>query len=286
MPKALHQPLVTRPACEEILAESGLPSGGPSDKGLPLEDSLPGSATFAKPEEDTRDFDHSTDTPIYRKDNADDLLKDRDRIDVRDDNADKHDGIGFPGKGEWDKRGPKTRYPYRDDIPNTKSASSEFVLELYKLDQVPTLHVAGESTTKIALRMDPILEGLNPKFVERGNRCAVSVKRADIKNLRWIFSVDCGNGSKVVKIKAFRKGNITKIPKMDLDIKCSCPAWRWLGPEFHANTEEYIDGTPRGTASVPLIKDPTGINKVCKHVSAVLNQIRSWELPPIKKKIK
>jgi hypothetical protein len=278
----LTQPLITRPAygvSNCLCAESGLPSGGPSSKGLPLEDSIPGSATFAKPEDDVRDFDRNTDTPIYQKDDADDQLKDRDRIDVRDDNADKHDGIGYPGKGQWDQRSPKTKWPYRDDIPNTKWASSEFVLGLWELEQAPILRLAGESTVKVALRMSPIVEGLNPKFVERATHCAVDVKRVDIKNLRWIFSVDCGNGPKVVKIKAFRKGNITKLPKMDLDIKCSCPAWRWLGPEYHAKTEEYIDGKPRGTASVPVIRDPTGINRVCKHVSAVLSHIQKWEIP-------
>lgn len=283
MKSALVQPLISRPAYGKgfspTVAESGLPSGGPSDKGLPLENSIPGSATYAKPEDDTRDFDGAKDEPIYRTDYADDLLVDRERIDTREDNADKHDGIGYLGKGEWDERSPKTRYPYRDGIPNTKSASAEFVVDLWELSRAPELHLPGDRITKLALRTGPITEGLNPKFVERGAHCAVTVSRVDVNNLRWIFSVDCGNGPKIVKIKAFRKGNITKIPKMDLDIKCSCPAWRWLGPEYHAKTEDYLDGKPRGTASVPVIKDPDGINKVCKHVAAVLSHINKWEIP-------
>lgn len=278
--KPLTQPLITRPAYgSRPVAESGLPSGGPSDKGLPLEDSLPGSATFSKKEDDVRDFDRNDDEPIYRRDNADDLLKDRDRIDIRDDNADKHDGLGAWGKGEWDPRSPKTKYPYRDGIPNTKSASAEFVVGLWELASAPTLRLLSGSRIKVALRMDAITEGLNPKYVERANRCAVSTRRVDKKNLRWVFSVDCGNGAKVVKVKAFRKGGITNFSKMDLDIKCSCPAWRWQGPEYHAKTEEFIDGKPRGTASFPIIRDPTGINRVCKHVYSVLFHIRNWVIP-------
>lgn len=262
------------------VAESGLPEGGPAGKGLPLDSGIPGSKTFVKPEDAAvREFDKAKNKSMYRVDEADSLLGDPDRIEVNEDNADKHDGIGGWGKGEWDQRSPKTKWPYRDNTPSTKSASAEFVVNLWELLQAPTLHLLGGSTSKIALRMDPILDGLNSKFIERAAKCTVSTQRVDAKNLRWIFSVDCGNGPKAVKIKAFRKGKTTKLSKMDLDIKCSCPAWRWLGPEYHAKTEEYIDGAPRGTASFPIIRDPTGINKVCKHVAAVIFHVKSWEIP-------
>lgn len=123
---SLQQPLVSRPAYGEgrgTVAESGLPGGGPSNKGLPLDSGIPGTSTFTKPQDaPVRDFDKGKDESIYRTDNADDLLTDRERVDTREDNADKHDGIGGYGKGEWDKTGPKSRYPYRDGIPNTHSS--------------------------------------------------------------------------------------------------------------------------------------------------------------------
>jgi len=281
MKTKLTQPLVVRPAYGEV-AESGLPSGGPSDKGLPIDSGIPGSATYAKPsEEDARDFDAPKDEPIYRTDNADDLLVDRERVDTREENKNRPNGIGYGGLGESSTS--KTKYPYRDGIPNTKSASAELVVGLWELSQVPERHFPG-GVIKVALRLGPIAEGLNPKYIERAQKCSVSTRRTDTKNLRWFFSVNCGNGPKVVKIKAFRKGNITKISKMDLDVKCSCPAWRWQGPEYHAKTEEYIDGKPRGTASVPVVRDPTGINRVCKHVASVLAHIQKWEIPSPKKK--
>ncbi len=278
---ALTQPLITRPAYGEghspTVAEAKLPSGGPSDRGLPLEDSLPGSATFSKREDDVRDFDRSTDTPLSRKDNADDQLKDRDRVDVRDDNADKHDGIGELGKGEWSTT-IKTKYPYRDGLPHTMYASAPFVVGLWKLGSAHNLRVRSETVVKVASRPEEVLSGLNPKFQARAKKCAVALKRADIKNLRWIFSVDCGNGPKAVRLKGFRERNITKLSKMDVDMSCSCEAWRWLGPEHHAQREEYLDGKPRGTASVPVIRDPTGINRVCKHVAAVLSHTKAWDI--------
>ena len=106
----------------------------------------------------------------------------------------------------------------------------------------------------------------------------------DAANLRWIFAVDCGNGPKVVKMKAIRSKNVTRLSRMDVDFKCSCPAWRWLGPEHHAKREDYLDGRPRGTASVPVIRDPHNINRVCKHVAAVLTYSRAWEVPQAGKK--
>jgi hypothetical protein len=285
--RPLRQPLVTRPAYgegnpalpkgDERIGESGLPGGGPSNKGLPLDSGIPGSSTHDKDEKDVRDFDNGKDESLYRTDNADDLLTNRDRIDFREDNADKHDGIGAWGKGEWDSSS-KTKWPYRDGLPNTVNASAEFVLARWEADQAPTRRIEAAKRTKIAVRLDAIVSGLNPKFVDRSKRCAVSLKRSDGRNLRWILAVDCGNGSKVVKIKGNRDSRVTKLSKMDLDLSCSCPAWRWQGPEHHSKREDYLDGKPRGTASVPVIRDPQGINRVCKHVAAVLAHVKNWNV--------
>jgi hypothetical protein len=131
-----------------------------------------------------------------------------------------------------------------------------------------------------------IVQGLNPVVEERGSKCAVQLKRSDNKNLRWILAVDChkGGGPRVVKVKGQRAARVKKLSKMDLDLKCSCPAWRWQGPEHHSLREDYLDGTPRGTASVPVIRDPGNINRVCKHMSAALSFIKDWTVDTAKKK--
>jgi hypothetical protein len=272
---ALTQPLVTRPAYgerERTVAESGLPSGQPAQRGLPLDSDIPGSKTYTKPLDDTREFDQPKDKSIYEVENADDLLG-KDRMEINEDNADKHDGIGGWGKGKPNDSG-KTKYPYRDNIPNEKSA---YIVQSYLADTAPIVRIYPGA--KVALRMDDIVKGLNPKYVDRASRCSVGVTRVDRKNLRWIFSVDCGNGAKVVKIKASRKGRVTKFSKMDLDITCSCPAWRWQGPEHWSKDEDYLLGKPRGTASFPIIRDPSGVNRVCKHVAAVMSHTRGWSVP-------
>jgi hypothetical protein len=258
------------------MATSELPGGGPSDKGLPLDSGIPGYKTFAKPEEDIR-TPQPKDTPIERVDGPDDLAKDRDRIDTKEDNA----RIGPPSytdSGPWDSS-PKTPYPYRDGKPNTHNASAELVAGLWLLRESPEMVL--QAGVRVAAEIDDIEQRLSPKVQRNSQKCHAQLRRADIKNLRWIFSVDCGNGPKVVRLKANRTGNVTNFKKLDLHLACSCPAWRWQGPEYHAKRKDYQDPkTPlQGNAQPPNIRDPRRVNKVCKHVAAVLSVTRDWSIP-------
>lgn len=249
--------------------QSKLPDGGGSSpKGLPVDPRLPGTTTFVTPR-DERDSEDPSDTSIYDVEYPKDLPKDQTRQDTRN-LSPNHPS--FSGRGVSDRL---PKYPYRDGIPTTHNAS--MIVELWKLQSAPTLTLTPGS--RVAATLDGILTSLNPKVVERAGKCQAHLKRVDRKNLRWLFAVDCGNGAKVVKVKASRKGRVVKFSKMDLDISCSCPAWQWLGPEHHAKSNQYLDGKPRGTASVPVVKDPTMVNRVCKHVAAVLSMTRQWEIP-------
>jgi len=276
------QPLVTRPAyghgrAAVPVGESRLPGGGPSDKGLPVDPGIPGSSTFDKPEEDIREPRHD-DESIRRVDGPDDLTKDRDRIDTREENADKHDGIGYAGPSSPDVT-PKTKYPYRDDKSTAHNASARIVLGMYLSAQAHEAEVSLDQPVRVAATIAEVEQGLSGKVQQSAKRCTSTLKRADKANLRWIFSVDCGNGPKVVRMKAARKGNQAKLAKMQVSFSCSCPAWQWLGPEHNAQKGGYLDGKPRGTASEPNVKDPPRQNKVCKHVASVLGMVRGWEIP-------
>ena len=283
----MGQPLVTRPAYGQgrpatPVAVSALPSGPPAGKGIGLSPDLPGASTFKKPEDDIRQ-QGKDDESIHRVDNADDLTKDRSRVDTVEDNANKHDSIGYNGKGE--NVSPKTKYPYRDGVPNSHSASARYVLACYLSQCAPEQPVDLSDPVRVAATIAQVTENLSPKVQERATKCTSTVKRVDTKNLRWIFSVDCGNGPKVVRLKASRKSpKVVKLTKMDVAFTCSCNAWQWLGPEHNAQQGGYLDGKPRGTASSPDIKDPPRKNKVCKHVACVIGLIRGWEVKPSKAK--
>lgn len=278
----MTSPLVIRPPYGngDLRGESKLPSGDPAGRGVSLDPAIPGSSTFAKPSDEGPREQRKDDESIHRVDNADDLLK----------HQTTPDQISRPGlrpslqePGAYD--GPsKTKYPYRDGIPNSHNAALvEGVAQLWILRTARLASVQLEGPVRVAARFSEIENGLNPLVQQRARSCSVSVKRADIQNLRWIFSVDCGNGPKMVRLKATRKGNVVDLAKMDVLASCSCPAWRWLGSEFHAKGEEYIDGKPRGTASPPDIKDPERINRVCKHVAAVIGKVRRWQIPSRKR---
>lgn len=245
---------------------------------MSLDDSIPGTSLHDKPEDDIRK-PNNDDESIYRVDDANDLTKDQSRSDTIDHS---HASPAYNGLGPSDNS--KTKYPYRDNVPNTHNASVEFVLGLWKLRTAHELYLPAETGVKVAAKLSEMLDGLNPKMKERAGRCSATLKRADIGNLRWVFAVDCGNGAKVVHLKAARKGTTTKLSKMDLMVSCSCPAWQWLGPEHHAVQNSYLERGPRGTASVPFVRDPQRHNLVCKHVAAALSQSQGWDVPVKTKK--
>ena len=206
--------------------------------------------THAKPRGEPPREEVEDDSSIHRVDRADNLLKSP-RTDDEVDRSDTRVRWTAPGEDATSK----TDYPYRDEVRDIRRA---------------TLRVAKKTTDL------PV--GLNPLTVTRALQCKVSLKRADTKNLRWIFSVDAGNGPKMVKLHLTRKKGVTDPKKMEAEFSCDCKAWRWLGSEHHAKREQYLNGAPVGTASVPVIRDPEGQNKVCKHVKATIDLIKGWSL--------
>lgn len=265
-----------------------LPSGGPTDKGLPLDDGIPGYKTFSKPVDDIR-TPEPQDESIHRIDGPDDIAKSRDRIDVNDqsESSPSYFGRGQRDPGDYGT----TKYPYRDGKPNSHNACEvdpEFVAQWHILAFKRPIVFKYEirTTARVAATAEQILNGLNPEFVDRSRSVAVNLKRADLKNMRWVFSVK-GKHVYAVKVRAMRpRANTTKFSKMDLELSCSCPAWQWQGPEFHSTGQEYQLGPLLGTASSPDVRDPARQNFVCKHVAAVLHATKAWDIPSIKPKPK
>ena len=277
----MNKPLVSRPPYGNPQATAQLPQGDPAGKGLPLGDDVAGYETFVKPLDDNGTSDTPSEGSIYRTDTPRDWAKPQEG----DDSIDHSRATpSYMGLGERDPNDYSiTRYPHRDDKSTTHNASEdpEFVAQLYLLRKKAGVLFRYEERTasRVAATAEQILSGLNPEFADKAKRAVVTLKRVDAKNLRWIFSVK-GNGTYAVKMKAIRpRKNRTRLSKMDLELSCSCPAWRWLGPEYHAKQDEYQLGKAQGTASTPNIRDPERINRVCKHVAAVLNATRNWDIP-------
>jgi len=287
----MKQPLVSRPAYgeQETTASSGLPEGAPAAKGLSLSDDISGTKTFVKPLDDHGTDDKAEPGSLYRIDGPRDMAKPQDGGDDTIDQS--HASPAYMGLGEKDPNDySKTKYPYRDGKPNVKNAANpDFVAQLHILESKEPFTVTASQRTafrvfsKYAETASQIMSGLNPAVLERSKSISPVVKRKDLKNLRWIFSVPGSAGNTyAVKVHAIRpKKNVVKLSKMDIEIACSCPAWQWQGPEFHADMEEYQNTNvpQKGTAQTPNVRDPEWQNRVCKHVAAVLNMTRDWNIP-------
>jgi hypothetical protein len=253
------------------MASSGLPAGSPGGKGVGVDPDLPGVSTFNKPTEDTSTSETpSGDESIHRVDSPRDMGKSQTTPDEISNPNSTPSGFGL---GQPDT-GVKPQYPYRDNKSDSRTA---WVVQAWLAEQAPRVVVqAGLRTAK---RIAELFSGLDPKVQQRARKALVTLSRADLKNLRWIFSVK-GNGTYVVKLKAIRpKPTVVDFQKMDLELSCSCPYWQWQGPEYHGTTDEFNLGKPRGTASTPDIRDPERNHHVCKHVAAVLSQVRGWTAP-------
>ena len=161
--------------------------------------------------------------------------------------------------------------------PGVRFSPSHIVLE-----QLDRGDFEGEgrfaSSVRVAAKMSEILQGIDPGVVSRSRSVSPRVQRSDVKNIVYSFSVPGGQGKTyTVKVKGVPPtGTVRTISKMDLRLSCTCDFWRWQGPEHWAKAGDYLYGKPRGTAASPVEKDPDGRNRVCKHVAAVLDQIKRW----------
>lgn len=131
---------------------------------------------------------------------------------------------------------------------------------------------------KRATTMAEILERTDEMIRMRSLEKIPSLRRTDTKN--WIWTWDVGDHT--VKIQAFQRGNAKSFDRLNLKVKCSCPFWRWQGPEHWGSVEGYLLGTPRGTASFPIIRDPPHEHPVCKHVYAVMQKSKQFFVRPEK----
>lgn len=132
---------------------------------------------------------------------------------------------------------------------------------------------------RFAATMGDILSGTAQDVRKRSKSISVSLKRADPKNGIWTFGVTGSQGTNyLVRIKGLRQGNLKELKKMDVEVSCTCPFYRWMGPEHWGVTEDYMYGHPQGTASFPKIKDPTRKHLACKHALACLEVAMAYRV--------
>jgi|SaaInlV_165m_DNA_1040744.scaffolds.fasta_scaffold03031_4 hypothetical protein len=165
---------------------------------------------------------------------------------------------------------PGGRVPSRQ-LDNAPPASSRVIPDSMK-------QTLEDSYTKAAAATIPtILDNCGPAVTDRSKGIKVKRKRLSPSGMST-WSVQGSSGEVyTVRVKPIRKNKRYKIiSKMPVKVSCSCQFWRWQGPEHWGKTNDFLYGKPRGTASVPVIRDPLGEHWACKHLIAVLQYVNKW----------
>ena len=130
------------------------------------------------------------------------------------------------------------------------------------------------SAVRVAARMAEITRGLDPGIRSRAKGLTPTVRKSDDDKRVYHFHVPGSGGKYLVKVQG-----VPGIPlaKADLKVSCTCGFWQWQGPEHHALVGGYLLGRPLGSASDPTVKDPSGSNRICKHVFSVLKTLEKMD---------
>lgn len=157
-------------------------------------------------------------------------------------------------------------------------------------------------TRRMALTLDQIDSRTDGADRRRARQIQISVRRSDAENGRWLFdalTVGSRSGGPYrcrVRISPHtRNPDSSRLSEKDVEVSCSCPAWRFNGPDYWSGVMRYLwrptdnipnlfPGWPKpgrsySDGSFPEVRDPNGRHGVCKHVSAVLRIIKDYWAP-------
>ncbi len=144
-------------------------------------------------------------------------------------------------------------YPYRTKELDVRHSSISPILML-KL--------------RVAIHPEELAPRTPDKIKNNAKTCEVSLVSYDKGTRVFTFAVNCGNGAKTVQ---------TKLSDIDqVAMSCNCNFWRWNGPEFHAEGNQFMLGQPFGSATTPDIRDPDRKYWLCKHAYAVLRRLDNF----------
>ncbi len=176
-----------------------------------------------------------------------------------------------------------TDYPYRQ---KTNPRHSSVIVSLLEKDSLADLMVhyfpirmVQSRQTKTALTIDDIARHVSEPVRQKALHCLPSLIRSDPKLGRWTFSVHCGgSGAHIVKVMAKPKGASKDVSKVDVFLGCSCPFWKYYGPDYWAHRNGFLEGEPRSNLKTPTVRDPAGKNWLCKHVLSASRLFRNYKI--------
>lgn len=131
----------------------------------------------------------------------------------------------------------------------------------------------ASTRNKTSALIGEILARTGPEVSGKAGEVSYRRTRINPEQGLLLFDVSGSKGETYkVRLKALRKSNVKSLGKLHVQVSCTCPFFRWQGPEHWAKANKFLYGKPEGTASKPDQKDPSGQNWVCKHVYAILDE--------------
>ena len=147
------------------------------------------------------------------------------------------------------------------------------VISKWRLENNPVF--VFSTRQKLALYPDDILSDLSGKVENRSRDVSTSLVNK-MGPTEWVFEATGSSDIYTITVRSLNEREGDLVGESDIQISCSCPFWRYQGPEYHAHTENYLYGSPEGTAEEPTTRDPEGNHLVCKHAAAVLVKVRDF----------
>lgn len=183
---------------------------------------------------------------IFDVDSADERTHTQDLVDNQDENLQPAAETSY--MSDVDLTDSYIRYPYRtDERPLRHSSEISIIVPM-------NVHIAIKPHE---------LETRTPESIkDNASTCDVTLVSYDKRSRIFTFTASCGGSNHSVKAKLNDLNHIA--------LNCSCPFWRWNGPEYNARQNDYLLGQPSGKASPPNVRDPEREFHLCKHAYAVV----------------
>ncbi|MDB4330386.1 SWIM zinc finger family protein [bacterium] len=204
-------------------------------------------------------------------------FRERDRDEKEDKGDHQNDDQSYiKNINNWDER---------DDYLVKKSVQS--VVANYRMDTSP-LHLTFSQknpNTKTAVSLNELMRDTSNMSIKRVHNVSDPTQiKFERGKRRYVFRVKStesyskSSGHQVV-LQFGKNPKIKDIRLLDAKVSCSCPFWKYYGPDYLAKRNKYLEGMPYSDGSAPNIRNPdfkTDPNYICKHVYAVGEVIREW----------
>lgn len=140
-------------------------------------------------------------------------------------------------------------------------------------------YVKSAGFHKSGARIEDLIKATGRDVISKAAEVSVKPKRFIPKDGFWSFTSTGSQGTYTIKIKGIgiKEGNIKSLSKASVRVSCNCGFFRWQGPEHWAKKEGYLYGQQEGSASKPVLKDPKGKHRVCKHIIAAFKLAEGYK---------